>query len=188
MSERQTESIERKQPSIERAAGERLAELERKHENGERSKEDAESRLERARTEAQSEALFTKEYSTEQKHTPQETSQVRIATRGDRERSFKATMHHVQGRLSAPERLFSKVIHNKAVERVSDAAGSTVARPNAILFGSICAFLGVAGVYFYARHIGFALSGFETIAAFIIGWLVGIIVDFIRVAFSGNKH
>lgn len=187
MSERQSESIEHKQPSIERAAGERLNELERKQEHGEQSKENAESRLERARTEAQQEALFTKEYSSEQKQTPQETSQVGIATRGDRERGFKTTMKHVQSRMNAPERAFSKVIHNKVVERVSDVTGSTVARPNSILFGSIFAFLGVAGVYLYARHIGFALSGFETIAAFIVGWLVGMFVDLIRVIFSNKR-
>ena len=89
--------------------------------------------------------------------------------------------------MSAPSRAFSKLIHTKAVEKSSEAVGSTVARPNAILSGSIMAFVLTAGLYFWAKYVGYPLSGFETIGAFIIGWLIGMIIDFTRIMFTGKS-
>jgi hypothetical protein len=96
-------------------------------------------------------------------------------------------MDHIQVKMKAPSRAFSKVIHNPTVEKISDVAGNTIAKPNAILFGGLFAFLGVLGLYALARHIGFSLSGFETIAMFIVGWLVGILVDFFRTMITGKR-
>ena len=84
-------------------------------------------------------------------------------------------------------RSIGKLIHAKAVEKTSEAVGSTIARPNAILSGSIMAFALTAGLYFWAKYVGYPLSGFETIGAFIIGWLVGMIYDFTRIMFTGKS-
>ena len=105
----------------------------------------------------------------------------------EREASFKATMKEVQADMSAPSRTFSKFIHNPAVEKVSGAVGSTVARPNALLSGSVFAFLFTLVIYLVARYYGYPLSGAETIAAFIAGWIVGIIYDFLKVMIFGKK-
>ena len=88
--------------------------------------------------------------------------------------------------MSPSSRQFSKFIHHKAVERVSDAVGSTVARPNAILSGSICAFILTLIVYVTARYNGYPLSGTETIAAFAIGWVLGMVFDYFKVLIN-NK-
>jgi hypothetical protein len=109
-------------------------------------------------------------------------------TKATRDALFKKEMKRLQGEMSTPERTFSKLIHNKAVEKVSEAVGSTIARPNAILYGSMFAFLLTAVVYFWAKHTGHELSGFETIGAFIIGWLAGMIVDYVRIMISGGKN
>jgi hypothetical protein len=93
----------------------------------------------------------------------------------------------VQNEMSAPARAFSKVIHNPAVERISDAVGSTVARPDAILSGSACACIVVLGLYLFAKYYGFSLTGFETIGAFIAGWSLGIVFDFLRRLFAGKR-
>lgn len=180
MSERQHFSQERNTPTFEKATSEHRTELEKNPENHETKNDRKE--LEKARAEAHAEAVFAKEYSTEQKQ-QQDSEPQSIVTKQDREQTYKQTMKQVRSELNAPERIFSKVIHAKAVEQISDTVGNTVARPNAILFGSLFAFLGVLALYFYARHVGFALSGFETIAAFVIGWIVGVLVDLVRVSF-----
>lgn len=107
--------------------------------------------------------------------------------KSDRDASFNATMQEVQGQMSAPSRAFSKVIHNKAVEKVSDVAGSTVARPNAILSGAVFAFVITLGVYLIAKYYGYVLTGFETIGAFLVGWAIGIVYDFLKVMITGRK-
>ena len=101
--------------------------------------------------------------------------------------AFKLEMNEARKAMSAPSRTFSKFIHNKAVEKTSEAVGSTIARPNAMLAGSLFALILTAAIYFWARWAGYPLSGFETIGAFIIGWLVGIIFDFTRIMITGKQ-
>lgn len=105
----------------------------------------------------------------------------------EREASFKATMSEVQEQMSTPSRVFSKAIHNKTVERISDVTGSTVARPNAILSGAVFAFVLTLSIYLIAKNLGYPLSGFETIGAFILGWILGISYDFLKVMVTGRK-
>ena len=97
-------------------------------------------------------------------------------------------MKDVQAELTPASRTFSKVIHNKAVEKTSDVVGSTLARPNAILAGAVVAFIATLGVYLIAKNVGYTLSGFETIAAFIVGWVIGIVFDYLRVLVTGKPN
>jgi flagellar biosynthesis GTPase FlhF len=101
--------------------------------------------------------------------------------------SFKQTMTDMQTELSPGSRAFSKVIHNPIVETASDIIGETVARPNSILAGAFMAFALTLSTYLLAKRLGYALSGFETIAAFIIGWIIGAIYDYFKVLFTGKK-
>lgn len=101
--------------------------------------------------------------------------------------SFKNQMKDVQSEMGPGSQLISKLIHIKPVEKISDTLGSTVARPNAMLSGSIAAFAVITALYFIARHYGYKLSGFETIAAFCIGWLLGIIYDYLATLLRRRK-
>lgn len=101
--------------------------------------------------------------------------------------SYKRTMKQTQKELTPSSRAFSKLIHNKTVEKVSGAIGSTIARPNAILSGSFVAFILTLSVYLIAKSLGYRLSGSESIFAFIIGWVIGILFDYLRVMTTGKK-
>lgn len=108
-------------------------------------------------------------------------------TKAEREASYKATMNEIQTHMSPASRTFSKVIHNKTVEKVSEVAGNTVARPNAMLAGAVCAFLLTLGVYVVAKNTGYLLSGFETIGAFVLGWIIGVAYDFVKTMVTGQR-
>ncbi|HMI09382.1 MAG TPA: hypothetical protein VK497_03225 [Candidatus Saccharimonadales bacterium] len=110
-----------------------------------------------------------------------------VANKKELDASYNAKMADARTHMSAPSRTFSKVIHNKAVEKVSGVVGSTVARPNAILSGAVFAFVLTLAVYLVAKNIGYPLSGFETIGAFILGWVLGILYDFFKVMITGRK-
>lgn len=103
------------------------------------------------------------------------------------DKRFDETMQTLQSQMSSSSRAFSKVIHNPAVEKASEAVGETVARPNAILSGAIAAFLFTLGIYLIARFNGYPLSGAESIAAFAIGWLCGLGFDFVRMMALGRR-
>lgn len=108
-------------------------------------------------------------------------------TRKERDASFKHTLADAQTHMGMAGKTFSKIIHNKAVERSSEVVGSTIARPNAILAGSLFAFILTTGVLLIARFYGYPLSGFESIGAFVVGWVLGILYDFLRKMITGKS-
>ncbi len=101
--------------------------------------------------------------------------------------SFSSQMTHAREHMSPASRAFSSFIHSKPVETASDIVSSTLARPNAMLSGSVVAFIAITVLYFTAKYFGFPLSGFETIAAFIAGWVLGVLYDYVTVALRGRQ-
>lgn len=95
-------------------------------------------------------------------------------------RSFDTTMAEATRTMSAPQRLLSTVLHNRVLSFLSDILGSTVARPNALFGGAMLSFIVTLSTYLLAKNLGYALSGFEPVGAFIIGWLLGVLYDLIR--------
>lgn len=168
---------------------------ERPQELGEKLKRNAERQnskeahhaAEKARNEALHEAAFSKEQGREHR-TPQadrhNSSARHIITKKDREQSFNQTMTHVRKELPLSTRWFSDLIHKPKIERWSETIGNTLARPSAMLAGGLTAFVAVLGVYSYARFAGFTLQGSETIVAFGVGWLIGLLFDGIKNLFN----
>jgi hypothetical protein len=175
-------------PEAIREEGDKQRERLRLQENLEqRSKKSPES-IEDARREVERAKFEQEPVKVERQPSPAELRRERgPISKKKRDESFKATMHEVHSQMSAPSRVFSKVIHNKAVEKVSEVAGSTVARPNAMLSGAIFAFILTLAVYLVAKNLGYPLSGFETIAAFAIGWALGVVYDFLKIMVTGRK-
>lgn len=170
-------------------AGERLEQLEHKVENSvERSAEHKERTIEKAQIEAGELAISKEAGGAEKDHREPVRAPRRKGgiSRKESEASFKRHMSRVQDHMSAPSRAFSKVIHNKVVEQTSDFVGSTVARPDAILSGAVAAFILVLGVYVISKTLGYVLSGFETIAAFAFGWIIGTVYDYLKVLVTGK--
>lgn len=104
-----------------------------------------------------------------------------------RSAAFKETMKEVRHEMPLTSRLVSSIIHNRAVETTSDFLASTVARPNALLAGSVVAFISVTLVYFFAKNYGYQLSGFETIGAFVLGWVLGIVYDYVSLGLRNKR-
>jgi hypothetical protein len=156
------------------------------------SPRDIEARTEKARTEAMD---ISKNANAELKNKDSEKiirqknlfhKQGSISKK-QRNDSYKKTIKQVQDELSDGNRIFSKIVHNKVIEKISDTVSNTIARPDAMLSGAFFAFIITLIVYIVAKTIGYSLSGFETIAAFIIGWIFGIIYDYFRNLIVGKK-
>ena len=148
-----------------------------------------EQSAQRAEVEAKEAAISGAERSaTElQNAAPADTSHKGAPTKAMLNKGFNDTMTQIRGEMKAPSRAFSKVIHAKPVEKASEAVGATVARPNALLAGGIGAFVLTLAVYLVATHFGYRLSGFESIGAFILGWIAGMLVDYARVLATGKR-
>ena len=171
------------------AAAEQLEKLRSNPESAvEISPRDAEKRAENARFEALETAISIESGSKEKMKGNESSAPKRRGpiSKKQKEASFKRQMKEVQTQLSPTSRLFSKVIHNKAIEKTSELVGATVARPNAILAGAVSAFILTLGIYLLAKNLGYVLSGFETIGTFILGWIIGILYDYFRVLITGK--
>lgn len=149
----------------------------------ERSKE---ASVETARAEVESAVAEVQPEPTTVEQTRPERRRGMISKK-EKDISYNATMRDIEGHMTPTSRAFSRLIHHKTVERVSDTVGSTVARPNAILAGAIAAFVISLSTLLIAKHYGYRLSGFEAIAAFAVGWLLGILYDFFRVMITGKR-
>jgi len=143
-------------------------------------------RAEQARLEAMETAISVEAAGLESQPKPRSATPGGVGKQA-RQQSFKRTMDDVQAELSAPSRLFSKTIHIPVVEATSEALGRTVARPNAIVAGSFSALALTFGLYMIAKYYGYPLSGFETIGAFMLGWLIGMAYDYIKLLITGRR-
>lgn len=170
--------------SIGAAAQERQAELAQSGETAEHAPDTHEA-LAAARKEASEIAVSVERSHGETGTNAGDSTTVRPRNnRQTREKAYKDILTHTQRELPPLARSFSKVIHQPLVERTSNVIGATVASPNAILFGALFALIVSGGTYAVAKYYGYTLSGFEAIASFIVGWIVGLIVDFARLAFA----
>ena len=169
--------LEQSASEIERSAAEQL---ERRAEQA----VEQHKKLDNARHEALEQAAETNQTAEVEKSLNPETP--RQITKDDRAASYQKTMKKMQSELSPASRTFSKVIHNPAVEKASEAIGNTVARPNLIIAGALGAIASVI-VYFVARHYGYVLSGSETIILFGCGWVIGAIIEYARVGFLNKR-
>lgn len=175
----------------QQAAAEQSERLKAKYENGVETSPEAQAEaVEKARHETK-EALMSKERGGAEKKAGGEPSggpSVRKVTKKEKDAAYKKTLKDIRSQMNTPSRTFSKVIHNPAVEKTSEFIGATIARPNAIVAGGTTALILVSAVYIIAKTYGYPLSGFESIGAFIIGWMVGLIYDYIRITASGGKQ
>lgn len=176
------------QAEVHKPAIERLEKITKTPESSpELSPRDIEARAEKARKEALESAVSVESGGKEKAEKHDDTSRRGPISKKQREKSFSETMHRVQNELPVMGRTYSKVIHNKYIEKPSEIVGNTIARPNALLAGAFMAFLLTLVVYTTAKTFGYTLSGFETIASFVVGWTLGIIYDYLRLLFTGKK-
>lgn len=157
--------------------------VEKNPESGERSEQ-------KARVEALESAVSVEAGGTEKATRARDNSPAArrgVISKAQKNASYKRTLSHIQSELKPGSRAFSKVIHAKGVEQASEVVGATIARPNAVLAGAVSAFILTLAVYVLAKTLGYQLSGFETIAAFIAGWVIGVVYDYLRVLITGKK-
>ena len=94
-----------------------------------------------------------------------------------KEISYQRSLTNVRRHLSAPSRAFSKVIHQPAVDKVSEVAGATIARPSGIIGGGICAVLGSSMLLYITKKYGYEYNYLIFILLFVGGFAAGMIIE-----------
>ncbi len=165
---------------------ERLNEL---HEKAEKKAHKSGHEKETIRHEIKEKAISGAEY---RKPASEGKQQKAPTTKKEKDHVFDTVMHHVHQNMSKPERAFSSFIHRPVIERTSEVAGKTIARPSGIAGAAIAAFVGLLSVYGVAKFAGFELSGSEMPLLLAGGFLIGLVAEWVfksvRVLFSPNKN
>lgn len=184
-SERQTESSERHDESkadLESLAAERKAEILAEASEVERDPADhAEKRAEKAR-----ETIEHQDLEPEPTNTSEDESRPasRIHQVLNHRLNYVQTLASVQRKLGPLSRGFSQVIHTPVVEQTSEALENTVARPSVLLGTTWTALIVGSIFYLTARHYGYTLSGSELLFSFVVGALLGLILEGVWNAFK----
>jgi len=152
--------------------GREQLEAHRKH-SAEKGTEDNQDRLEAARE------IINKsdEPAPEPEPTPEPAAPKPHIPFIDHKQVYADTMRSVQKRLTPVSRSFSKVIHAPLVEKTSEVLENTVARPSVTLGATLTALCVGSIFYLTAYHYGYMLSGSELLFSFIVGALIGIVIE-----------
>lgn len=91
--------------------------------------------------------------------------------------AYHRTLLRVQKRLSAPMRVFSKVVHSPAFDKSSEVASKTIARPSGMLGGAFFAMVGTLGLYWLTQNYGYEYNYLLAIVLFIGGAIIGLTIE-----------
>lgn len=102
--------------------------------------------------------------------------------------AFSRSMTRTRKKLSAPSRVFSKIVHNDMVDKSSEFIGKTIARPSSMLAGAFTAFVGTSALLWITRYYGYEYNYLLVILLFIGGALAGVAVEgLLRLVRKNNK-
>ncbi len=96
------------------------------------------------------------------------------------EESYRKNLEYVQSQLPPLRRAFSKIIHSRAGEYIWEVVARIFMRPLLIVAASLGALAGLI-LYLVARYYGYRLSGAEVPICILLGWSVGVVIEFARV-------
>lgn len=102
--------------------------------------------------------------------------------------AYKRSLKNIRSSLSAPDKVMSKIVHQPAIDAVSNAAAKTVARPSVLLGGGIGAFTGSAALLYLSKHNGFTYNYTVVFILFIGGFFVGALVELLVKALFRRKR
>ena len=133
----------------------------------------SENHVERLKQHVEQQAISGKEHAQSEKETPQQHPV--LVNKHLKDVAFTRALTRARKKLSAPNRAFSKVAHNPAVDRTSEFVGKTIARPTSMLWGAIFAFVGTSALLWITRHYGYEYNYLAAILLFFGGAAVGLI-------------
>lgn len=184
---RSAERGEQKGPELKAAKAEvrRASKAEREQAEADLNRRGVEAKqtIEAEEKKSERKRVAPAEKSTAEKEKPAAVKATRARpkphTKTEREQVFKTEMKQVQAQMKPAARTFSKVIHNKAVEKVSDGAQKTLFRPSALIGGAVLGLVLGLFVYLVALAYHYTIGSFEILVIFIAGGIVGVVVELV---------
>ncbi len=145
----------------------------------ESSKNSHAENLKHIRTRIESEAKSKKEHEHNKEKEKPAIEKPVLINKELKDIAYRRTLKRTQNKLPAPARAFSKIIHQPAVEAVSEITAKTIARPSGILAGGIFAFLGSSLFLWVSKHYGYEYNFLLSALFFAGGFFLGLLIELI---------
>lgn len=142
--------------------------------------------IESIKRSVETQAISGKEHNVGDKNT-EGASQEFGQTQQLKKDGYKRSLKMIQSNLNLPDRTLSRIVHQPAVERVSNGLAKTVARPSAFLGGSMGALIGSAGLLYISKHNGFTYNYAVFLLLFVGGFFAGALVETLWKLTIGRK-
>ena len=94
-----------------------------------------------------------------------------------RKRSLKSNLKKIQKELPAPQKAFSKIVHQPIINEVSEVVGNTAARANSLLGGGLFSVLASALLLTACRYYGYRYNYLIGMVAFVGGFFLGLAIE-----------
>ncbi len=91
----------------------------------------------------------------------------------------KQNLTNIRRNLNKKDKILSGFINNAAVEKISESASKTIARPSGFLGGAILAFIGSLSYLVFVKYVGINYNYLLFFGFFIIGFLIGILLELV---------
>ena len=137
---------------------------------------DAAGKAEQIRSRVETYAIKTDKLSSNVEQTPA-SHHPAVVGKEIKKTAMNRTLVRIHKRESLPARTFSKVIHNEAVERASEAVGNTVARPSGMVGGAFVSLVGTSLLLWLTRHYGYEYNYLMVIIFFGVGMAIGLGIE-----------
>ncbi|HLB66272.1 MAG TPA: hypothetical protein VJJ78_01595 [Candidatus Saccharimonadales bacterium] len=158
------------EPRVERRAEKHVE----RHEQSQNEKAESKAKIETLTQHAKQEAVSGQDVSVEDKAPAQNqimiNKELKLAT-------LKRTLTEVRHKLSKPERVLSKVIHQPTIDKLSSVGERTIARPSGILGAGLIALVGSTVVLYAAKHYGFSYNLSIFFILLLAGYLAGLVIE-----------
>jgi translation elongation factor EF-G len=176
---------EKSEPLNEHEAAQAHERIRHIHENAPEKAEKSSEEIEKISQEALHEAKSAEQMLDEANQgSTAEENETPLITFELKEIAYQRLLKRARRHLPTYSRAMSKIIHQPAVDAVSEAVGKTVGRPSGIIGGGLMALVGTSIYYYLAKHYGYSYNSFVFLllmsVGFVLGWTAEVIFKLIK--------
>ena len=97
--------------------------------------------------------------------------------------NLEAELSQIRSKLSPADKLTSKAIHQRQIQRISDITAKTIARPYGLIVGGALAFIGSLVYYLFSKYYGLHYYSIVFLVLFLSGYILSLVIEIIIKSF-----
>lgn len=147
----------------------------------------AEHTTEQLHSTVEKEAVSAQELTADKSEEPPQHEHMFAAHTQLKQDAYSKLLANTRSQFAKPEQLFSTIVHRPSVEKISDVASKTVARPIGTTYGALATFIGLSIALFFAYRYGFSFNYLLFVLLFVGGYVIATTIELLLKPFTSKK-